>query len=63
MKKLLAVAVLYCSVAIPAMSATLLRCEGVSTAQGFKYVGTYCMDYDCKYVQRYVFNSWCPYSI
>ena len=46
-----------------ARAGTLQKCEGVSTANGYKYVGTYCMDYQCTYVQRYVFDSYCPYSI
>ena len=56
-------AVLFALAPLSAVAATLQKCEGVSTPNGFKYVGTYCMDYDCKYVERYVFDSWCPYNI
>jgi hypothetical protein len=55
--------VLLVALPLTALAGRLLKCEGVSTAQGFKYVGTYCMDYNCKYVQRYVFSSYCPYNI
>lgn len=46
-----------------ARAGTLLSCEGISTQQGYRYVGTYCVDYACKYTTTRVFNSYCPYSI
>ena len=38
-------------------------CRGVNTPNGYKYVGTYCIDYGCTVVQTYMFDSYCPYSI
>ena len=46
-----------------ARAGTLISCEGISTAQGYRYVGTYCVDYQCKYTTTRVFTSYCPYSI
>lgn len=46
-----------------ARAGTLIKCEGISTTQGYKYVGTYCADYQCKYVITRVFDSYCPYSL
>lgn len=46
-----------------ASAGTLKKCEGISTSNGYKYVGTYCVDYACTYVTTRVFDSWCPYSI
>ena len=42
---------------------TLIFCEGVSTPQGYRYVGTYCVDYQCKYTTTRIFNSYCPFSL
>lgn len=50
-------------VAAQARAGTLQNCEGISTANGFMYVGTYCVDYQCEYVTRRMFRSWCPFSI
>ena len=44
-----------------AKSGTLLTCEGISTTAGYQYVGTYCVDYECKFVVRRIFNEYCPY--
>lgn len=46
-----------------ARAGTLLRCEGISTPHGYKYVGTYCVDFQCQYVTTRVFDTYCPYSI
>lgn len=46
-----------------ASAGTLLKCKGVSTAKGYQYVGTYCLDYECQYVVRRVFNEYCPYLL
>jgi hypothetical protein len=46
-----------------ARAGTLLKCEGITTANGFRYVGTYCVDYQCQYVNRHIFNTWCPYTL
>lgn len=48
-----------------AISATLKAgsCRGISTSQGYKYVGLYCEDYQCTVVTQYIFDSWCPYQI
>jgi hypothetical protein len=46
-----------------ARAGTLLKCEGISTAKGYKYVGTYCVDYACTYVARKMFDEYCPYLL
>lgn len=46
-----------------ARAGTLVSCEGISTAQGYRYVGTYCVDYQCKYTTTRVFSSYCPFSL
>lgn len=46
-----------------ARAGTLISCEGISTQQGYRYVGTYCVDFACKYTTTRVFTSYCPYSI
>lgn len=38
-------------------------CRGVSTPNGYKYVGTYCVDFQCTVVQTLMFDSFCPYSV
>ena len=38
-------------------------CRGISTANGYKYVGTYCEDYACTVTSTYMFDSWCPYQV
>ena len=40
----------------------LLRCEGVLTAQGYRYVGTYCYDSMCSYTYTRVFTTYCPWN-
>ena len=57
------IAVLLIALPLSASAGRMLKCEGVSTSSGYKYVGTYCMDFNCTYVQRFVFDSYCPYSI
>lgn len=46
-----------------ARAGTLLKCEGISTQQGYKFIGTYCVDYQCKYTTTRIFDSYCPYTI
>jgi hypothetical protein len=48
---------------VQARAGTLVSCEGINTAQGYRYVGTYCVDYQCKYTVTRVFTSYCPYNI
>lgn len=38
-------------------------CHGVSTPQGYKYVGTYCVDFQCTVTTTLMFDSYCPYSV
>ena len=45
-----------------ASAGTLQTCEGVSTPQGFRYIGTYCFDFACSYTFTRVFNGYCPYN-
>lgn len=46
-----------------ARAGTLVRCDYVSTSQGGRYIGTYCVDYQCSYTTTRIFTSYCPYSI
>lgn len=46
-----------------ARAGTLISCEGINTAQGYRYVGTYCVDYACKYTTTRLFTSYCPFSL
>jgi hypothetical protein len=50
-------------VASTASAATRESCEGVSTPDGYKYVGVYCVDYSCEYTVTFMFDSYCPYSV
>jgi len=52
-------------IAAPATAATLKAgsCRGVSTPQGYKYIGTYCVDFRCTVTTTLMFDSWCPYSV
>ena len=38
------IAILLITLPLSAFAGTLLKCEGVMTNSGYKYVGTYCMD-------------------
>lgn len=40
---------------------TLVKCDFVLTSQGYRYIGTYCLDMECKYVERLIFDSYCPF--
>ncbi len=44
-----------------ARAGTLLKCDFINTPQGGRYIGTYCVDYNCQYVERHVFTSYCPF--
>jgi hypothetical protein len=46
-----------------ARAGTLVRCDMLQTQQGIRYVGTYCVDFQCSYTTTRVFMSYCPYSI
>lgn len=67
MKTLVAVLIAASSVfAAPlafARAGTLVSCDFVSTQQGARYIGTYCVDYACSYTTTRIFTSYCPYSI
>jgi hypothetical protein len=56
-------AAVFTSLPASARAGTLISCEGISTQQGYRYVGTYCVDFACKYTTTRVFTSYCPYSI
>lgn len=49
--------------ALPAFAraGTLLKCDFIMTQQGARYVGTYCVDYNCQFVETYVFTTYCPF--
>ena len=61
-KKLFILVIIFSSITY-CYSATLKKCEGVSTSSGYKYVGTYCVDYQCKYIITRIFDEYCPYRI
>lgn len=61
MKRLILLIVALASTAALARAGTLLKCDFISTQQGGRYVGTYCVDYNCQYTVTYVFTSYCPY--
>ena len=44
-------------------SMNLKKCEGISTSEGFKWVGTYCVDFACSYVTTRMVDAYCPYTI
>lgn len=46
-----------------ARAGTLISCEGISTQHGYRYVGIYCADFQCRYTITRMFDSYCPYSI
>ena len=46
-----------------ARAGTLVSCDFVSTQNGARYIGTYCVDYACSYTTTRIFTSYCPYSI
>lgn len=46
-----------------ARAGTLIKCDFVSTQQGPRYIGTYCVDFACQYTTTRIFTSYCPYSI
>lgn len=52
-------------ISFSAQAATLKSgtCKGISTPNGYKYIGTYCIDYACSVVQNLIFDNWCPYSV
>ena len=46
-----------------ARAGTLVSCDFVSTQQGGRYIGTYCVDYACKFTTTRMFTSYCPFSL
>lgn len=61
MKSILALILAITATVVYARAGTLIKCDFVSTAQGPRYVGTYCVDYNCQYTETYVFTSYCPF--
>lgn len=62
-RKTIVVASIFITEFAAANSGALQKCEPISTANGYKYVGVYCVDYECKYVVRKIFNEYCPYLL
>jgi hypothetical protein len=60
--KILLLSVACLAVSTSASAGTLKSCEGVSTSQGYMYVGTYCFDFACTYTFTRTFHSYCPYN-
>lgn len=56
-------AAVFTSLPVSARAGTLIKCDFVSTNQGARYIGTYCVDFACQYTTTRVFTSYCPYSI
>lgn len=49
---------------IPNADAATLKagtCRGIATTSGYKYVGTYCVDFSCSVTVTLIFSSYCPY--
>lgn len=46
-----------------ARAGTLVSCDFVNTQQGPRYIGTYCVDYQCSYTTTRMFTTYCPFSI
>lgn len=46
-----------------ARAGTLIKCDFISTMEGPRYVGTYCVDFNCQYTTTRVFTSYCPFNI
>ncbi len=46
-----------------ARAGTLIKCDFISTQQGPRYVGTYCVDFACQYTTTRVFTTYCPFSL
>jgi hypothetical protein len=57
------VSIAFAVIATSVDAMTLQKCEGIVTSQGFKWVGTYCVDYACTYITTRVFDNYCPFSI
>jgi hypothetical protein len=63
--KLLSVCALSMSVlsVAHARAGSLVSCQGTSTMQGFRYVGIYCVDSQCRYTTQAVFSTYCPFTL
>lgn len=67
MKKVITtIAAITLAIAAPlvyARAGTLLKCDFVSTMEGARYIGTYCVDFNCQYTTTRIFTSYCPFNI
>jgi hypothetical protein len=65
MKRMFIVLILAMSFTGAVQAATLKAgtCKGISTSNGYEYVGTYCVDYSCSETVRLKFSSYCPFSV
>lgn len=61
MKRILLLIAAVASTAAFARAGTLLKCDFIVTPQGGRYVGTYCVDFNCQYTETYIFTSYCPF--
>jgi len=61
MKFILANVLAATAATVYARAGTLVKCDFISTNDGPRYVGTYCIDFNCQYVERVVFTSYCPF--
>ena len=46
-----------------ARAGTLVSCDAITTFNGMKWVGTYCVDFECQYVTRRMFDQYCPFTL
>jgi hypothetical protein len=61
MKFILAIVLAATAATAYARAGTLLKCDFIVTPQGGRYVGTYCVDFNCQYTETYIFTSYCPF--
>ncbi len=62
MKKIIYFIIFSLFLSSSAYAGRLVSCQGVSTSQGFRYVGTYCYDFACTYTYTKTYSSYCPYN-
>lgn len=57
------VALLLALLSVSASAMQLKSCETITTVNGIRWVGTYCVDWSCTYVTRRIFSQYCPFTL